>query len=135
MLSQRYSGDITIVPCSSYRDYLSVISNPTTASIVEAKLRGERATWPSKILVDIHKLIEELDIIHNNCAIELAIDSALHDLNVKMAFGNAPNQVRDSRRKSTPISEHPVHAMLRHHSISMGMTTLDEPSPFIPRHA
>jgi len=93
MLSQRYSGDITIVPCSSYRDYLSVISNPTTASIVEAKLRGERATWPSKILVDIHKLIEELDIIHNNCAIELAIDSALHDLNVKMAFGNAPNQL------------------------------------------
>ena len=70
-----------------------MISNPTTASIVEAKLRGERATWPSKILVDIHKLIEELDIIHNNCAIELAIDSALHDLNVKMAFGNAPNQL------------------------------------------
>jgi TAG lipase / steryl ester hydrolase / phospholipase A2 / LPA acyltransferase len=135
MLSQRYSGDITIVPDISYWDYLSVMSNPTSVSIVRAKLRGERATWPSKRLVDIHRLIQGLDTIHNHCTIELAIDNTLHDLNVKMAFGNSPIQQRDARRKSTPTPEHLGLSMPRHHSISMGITPLDKASPFIPRYA
>jgi hypothetical protein len=112
-----------------------VISNPTTASIDKAKLRGERAMWPGKPLVDIHRLIGELSTIHNHCAIELAIDNALHDLNVKIAFGNAPDRLRDSRRKSTPAPEHLVYPIAGHHSISMGLTHLDEASPFIPRYA
>jgi TAG lipase/steryl ester hydrolase/phospholipase A2/LPA acyltransferase len=54
MLSQRYSGDITIVPDISYADYLTLMSNPSPEFLVEARLRGERATWPSKrsLIVD-----------------------------------------------------------------------------------
>ena len=50
MLSQRYSGDITIVPDISYTDYPALMSNPTPEFLVEARLQGERATWPSKPL-------------------------------------------------------------------------------------
>jgi len=50
MLSQRYSGDITIVPDISYTDYPVLMSNPTPEFLVEARLRGERATWPSMFL-------------------------------------------------------------------------------------
>jgi TAG lipase / steryl ester hydrolase / phospholipase A2 / LPA acyltransferase len=49
MLSQKYSGDITIVPDISYTDYPVLMSNPTPEFLVEARLRGERATWPSII--------------------------------------------------------------------------------------
>ncbi|KAL0087683.1 putative esterase of the alpha-beta hydrolase superfamily [Phycomyces blakesleeanus] len=48
IMSQKYSGDITIIPDIGYSDYLKVLSNPTPALIVEAITRGERATWPSK---------------------------------------------------------------------------------------
>jgi hypothetical protein len=124
VLSQGYVGDVTIVPNISYGDYQSLMSNPTPESLVQARLRGERATWPSKVLVDIHRLIGELSIIHNHCAIELAIDNALYDLNVKMVFGNVPNLQRDSRRKSIPMLgsryENPVYT-----SASMEMTPLD----------
>lgn len=84
MLSQRYSGDITIVPDISYTDYAALMSNPTPEFLIKARLRGERATWP------------KLSIIHNHCAIELAIDNALYTLNVKMVFGNAttPHHLR-----------------------------------------
>jgi len=47
MLSQKYSGDITIVPDISYTDYPVLMTNPTPEFLVEARLRGERATWPS----------------------------------------------------------------------------------------
>ena len=53
-MSQRYYGDITIVPNISYTDFLKILSNPTSKSIQEAKLRGEKATWPS-ILIKIRK--------------------------------------------------------------------------------
>lgn len=33
----------------------------------------------------------ELSIIHNHCAIELALDNALYAMNVKMVFGNTPS--------------------------------------------
>lgn len=48
IMSQRYSGDITIVPEIGYSEFLKVLSNPTPQSVMEAIIRGERATWPSK---------------------------------------------------------------------------------------
>lgn len=92
MLSQRYSGDITIVPDISYTDYPALMSNPTPEFLVEARLRGERATWPSTSpnCPMIANMLE-LSIIHNHCAIELALDNALYAMNVKMVFGNTPS--------------------------------------------
>jgi hypothetical protein len=48
IMSQRYSGDITIVPEIGYSEFLKVLSNPTPQSVMEAMIRGEKATWPSK---------------------------------------------------------------------------------------
>ncbi|RCH99564.1 hypothetical protein CU097_000712, partial [Rhizopus azygosporus] len=68
IMSQKYSGDITIIPEVSYSDFLKVLSNPTAKSIRDAILRGERATWP------------KLSIIRNHLQIELAIDQILYRL-------------------------------------------------------
>lgn len=48
IMSQKYSGDITIIPDIGYGDFLKVLSNPTDESVIEAIIRGEQATWPSK---------------------------------------------------------------------------------------
>ena len=50
MLSQRYYGDITIVPDLGVDDYMKIVSNPTIEFLVNATLKGERATWSSKLL-------------------------------------------------------------------------------------
>ena len=74
VLSQTYSGDITILPEISYSDFPSMLSNPTTEFMVEAMLRGERATWP------------KLSRIRNHCAIELALDKAVNEVRAKAIF-------------------------------------------------
>jgi hypothetical protein len=49
IMSQRYYGDITIVPDFGIDDYLNIVSNPTIQFLVDACLKGERATWPSNV--------------------------------------------------------------------------------------
>jgi len=86
ILGQRYSGDITILPKISYANFPRVMSNPTTEFMEQAMLSGERATWP--------KLTE----IRNHCAIELALDDAVHQMISTVAF--SPGQA-DLRRIET----------------------------------
>ncbi|PSK34250.1 hypothetical protein B9Z65_8576 [Elsinoe australis] len=75
VVGQRYAGDITIFPKISYANFPYVLSNPDTDFMVAATLSGERATWP------------KLSEIRNHCAIELAIDDAVHQLMTCVAFG------------------------------------------------
>uniref|UniRef100_A0A1D1Y645 Lipase 4 n=1 Tax=Anthurium amnicola TaxID=1678845 RepID=A0A1D1Y645_9ARAE len=65
IVSQRYVGDITIVPQIAYTDFLNLLTNPTPEILKDATLRGERATWP------------KISIIRNHCQIELCLDSAV----------------------------------------------------------
>lgn len=88
VLSQRYSGDITIFPEISYADFPRMLSNPTPAFMHRAMLGGERATWP------------KLSIIKNHCAIELALDDAVQKLRARVAF--SPSEVESRMR---PTSE------------------------------
>lgn len=53
-MSQKYSGDITIVPDISYTDFLKVLSNPTREDVAHAIIQGERATWPSKYIYKLY---------------------------------------------------------------------------------
>ncbi|KAH0536940.1 hypothetical protein GP486_008853, partial [Trichoglossum hirsutum] len=71
VLSQKYSGDITIFPEISYADLPRMLRNPTTEFILDAMRRGERATWP------------KLSRIRNHCAIELALDDAVQRLRAR----------------------------------------------------
>ncbi|KAI9732712.1 MAG: hypothetical protein M1818_007446 [Claussenomyces sp. TS43310] len=86
ILSQNYSGDITILPEINYRDFHKILKNPTSEFMEAACLRGERATWP------------KLSRVRNHCAIELELDSAVQALRARVVF--SPSQV-DLRRMSS----------------------------------
>ena len=95
VLSQKYSGDITIFPEISYGDFPRMLSNPTSAFMHRAMLGGERATWP------------KMSIIKNHCAIELALDDAVQKLRARVAFSPSevelrmrPRQTSDPRREN-----------------------------------
>ena len=74
VLSQKYSGDITILPEISYSDFPRMLSNPTVEFMKQALLAGEQATWP------------KISIIKNHCAIELALDDAVQKLRARVVF-------------------------------------------------
>ena len=82
VLSQKYSGDITIFPEISYADFPRMLSNPTPAFMHRAMLAGERATWP------------KMSIVRNHCAIELALDEAVQKLRARVAFSPSEVELR-----------------------------------------
>ncbi|KAI9487843.1 MAG: acyl transferase/acyl hydrolase/lysophospholipase [Benjaminiella poitrasii] len=71
IMSQKYSGDITIIPEIGYADFLKVLSNPTPDYVMDCIQRGERATWP------------KMPIIKNHLQIELTIDKILYRLRLR----------------------------------------------------
>ena len=83
VLSQKYSGDITILPAIAYKDFPRILKNPTAEFMVQTCLSGERATWP------------KLSRVKNHCAVELELDAAVQTLRARVVF--SPSQV-DLRR-------------------------------------
>jgi TAG lipase/steryl ester hydrolase/phospholipase A2/LPA acyltransferase len=79
VLSQKYSGDITILPEISYSNFPKILTNPSTEFMEQAMLSGQQATWP------------KLSRIQNHCTIELALDSAVQHLRSSVVF--SPSQV------------------------------------------
>lgn len=88
----------------------------------------------------------ELSIIHNHCAIELAIDNALYAMNVKMVFGNTPSlhhlrhrshepQVNqriwdaDKQRPQSYRQSSATKSGATHPSLSLEITPLDVDNP------
>ncbi|KAG9243624.1 patatin family phospholipase-like protein [Calycina marina] len=86
ILSQKYSGDITILPQVDYRDFPRMLKNPSAEFMVTTCLCGERATWP------------KLSRIRNRCVIELELDAAVQELRARVVF--SPSQA-DLRRMTT----------------------------------
>ena len=84
VLSQKYSGDITILPEISYSDFPRMLSNPTIDFMQQALLAGERATWP------------KISIIKNHCALELALDDAVQKLRARVVFEPEEIEMRRS---------------------------------------
>lgn len=62
MLTQKYTGDVTIVPYISNKGYIDILSNPTPPIYHRALMNGERAAW------------KKLSMIKTNCKIELALE-------------------------------------------------------------
>lgn len=89
VLSQRYSGDITIFPEISYAHFPRMLSNPTPGFMRQAMLSGERATWP------------RLSIVKNHCAIELALDDAVQQLRTRVAFSPDEVELRTRVRRTS----------------------------------
>ena len=95
VLSQKYSGDITILPQIDYQDFPRILKNPTSEFMVQTCLSGERATWP------------KLSRIKNHCAVELELDAAVQKLRARVVF--SPSQVDLRRMRAgtlTSITKH-----------------------------
>lgn len=86
IMSQKYSGDINILPAVGVLDLPRILRNPTTDFMLRLSLLGERATWP------------KMSRIRDRCAIELALDRAVHALRTRVVFSKS--QV-DLRRMAT----------------------------------
>ncbi|KAI1849198.1 hypothetical protein JX266_005159 [Neoarthrinium moseri] len=82
ILSQKYSGDINILPAIGVLDLPKVLRNPTTDFMFRSCLLGERATWP------------KLSRIRDRCAIELALDRAVHALRARVVFSKSQVDLR-----------------------------------------
>jgi hypothetical protein len=65
ILSQKYTGDVTIIPKVKIEDFFSLISNPSKEKLEDSILRGEKAAW------------EKLGIISNHLEIELCIEGLI----------------------------------------------------------
>lgn len=65
LLSQSYSGDITILPNFKVNDFKKIFVNPTPEFIADFIVRGARATWP------------KMTLINNHCGVEFELDKAI----------------------------------------------------------
>ncbi|KAG5363558.1 Lipase 4 [Yarrowia sp. B02] len=72
VLSQRYKGDITILPQVHLSELPGILTNPTAAYMKDTNRRGAQATY------------RKISLIRNHCAIELALDRAIHELKARM---------------------------------------------------
>ena len=81
LLNQTYYGNITFIPKLGLRDYLSVISNPTTGLIRTAIDKGQRTAW------------EKLDRLEASTRIERVLEHLVATVRAEMG-----------QRPSFPIS-------------------------------
>ena len=109
VLSQKYSGDITILPDMNLQDLRSLMANPTTDFMLRSCLAGERATWP------------KLSRIRDRCATELALDGAVHRLRARVVFSG--NHHQDLKKHHHSI------ANLHKHGKSVGHLPVDRAHP------
>ncbi|ODQ81034.1 hypothetical protein BABINDRAFT_20442, partial [Babjeviella inositovora NRRL Y-12698] len=72
ILSQKYSGDITILPELHLTELHKILQNPNPAFFLECTVRGARATWP------------KMTIIRNHCALEFALDRGISQLRSRL---------------------------------------------------
>lgn len=91
ILSQKYSGDITILPEINYKDFPRILKNPTSEFMVQACLSGERATWP------------KLSRVWNHCAVELELDAAVQKLRARVVF--SPSEVNLRRLRTVDFRQ------------------------------
>lgn len=82
VLSQKYSGDITILPEFNANDLPRILKNPTVEFMERSTLSGERATWP------------KLSRIRDRCAVELAIDRSIQTLRARCLFSQSQVDLR-----------------------------------------
>jgi len=68
ILTQRYTGDVTIVPDIPFKHYMAILSNPTLSYVRGCSDQSERSTW---------KHVSRLQAL---CATEFTIDQCLNDL-------------------------------------------------------
>jgi TAG lipase/steryl ester hydrolase/phospholipase A2/LPA acyltransferase len=73
ILTQKYTGDITIMPPLTFKGMVTILSNPTNEEYLEDLKFGERMTWPHISRMRLHVAIEFLlDDCRQSCRRQLA---------------------------------------------------------------
>lgn len=72
LLDQRYSGDITIAPRVSLRDYKDLLRNPTLERLAECTVHTERETW------------RVLPLVSSQCEVEFVLDEGVRRLRLEL---------------------------------------------------
>lgn len=98
ILSQRYSGDITILPEMTLHDLPRLLANPTSDFMLRSCIAGERATWP------------KLSRVRDRCAIELALDQAVHRLRARVVFSESHEDLRQRHYSTSNLKMHGLKA-------------------------
>lgn len=105
ILSQRYKGDITILPQVYLSELPGILTNPTAEYMKDTNKRGAQATY------------RKISLIRNHCAIELALDRAIHELKARMI----PSKLTISGRTSP-------QGTFKHSQSSVQISALKPPS-------
>ncbi|KAL2165590.1 hypothetical protein VTG60DRAFT_4270 [Thermothelomyces hinnuleus] len=95
VMSQKYSGDINILPAISKSDLPLMLKNPTPEFMLRSCAVGERATWP------------KLSRIRDRLAIELALDQAVHALRARVVFSRSQVNLRRAMGVLRPMAYRP----------------------------
>ncbi|KAF7502228.1 hypothetical protein GJ744_006426 [Endocarpon pusillum] len=114
VLTQKYTGDINILPEIAPSDYLHMMSNPTPESMIEATASGERATWP------------KISRIKNSVAIELALLRAINVFRDRVNFGPDAAKARQKMRLEANRGR-PRNSRLRRPSFTRRRSLSNEP--------
>lgn len=90
LLSQKYSGDITILPDFKVSDFFKIFQNPTSDFLVDFILRGARASWP------------KVTVISNHCGVEFTLDKAISEVRGRLILKSSSHhepEKKDSTRR------------------------------------
>lgn len=101
VITQKYDGDITILPEISWVGALEILANPDHEFMKRATKEGEQATWP------------KLDRIRNTVAIELDLERAV---NSTTAAALMKTQTRGSKRHKRASSTRSEYGLSRRRS-------------------
>ena len=101
ILSQNYSGDITILPDYQIKDFFYIFENPTPQFLLEFTTRGAKACWP------------KVTVINNHCGVEFALDKAISLLKGRL-ITSVNNRL--TYIASTPIDDCKISATRRNFS-------------------
>jgi len=92
ILEQTYTGDITILPKTTFS--FAVLMNPTPEFMADAMAKGERATWP------------ELDRIERSTAVERVLEKFVRIARERVVFSDSQVDLRlKSIRKQSAASK------------------------------
>jgi len=91
IISQKYQGDITIVPPVAALDYISLMKNPDHTELQKKVKLAEKASWQSKLPRLVNPSLPshtplfsaELSIIEMHCRTEKVIDGILYRLRIR----------------------------------------------------
>ncbi|CAK1354211.1 Lipase 4 [Cercospora beticola] len=97
VVTQKYNGDITILPDIDWVKPLEILANPSHEFMKKATQHGERATWPM------------LDRIRNTVATELDLERAVNNTTAASIMKNRDYGSKRRRRASSTRSEYGLY--------------------------